>query len=81
MEWTTNALGRKIPVEIEGRKLRPFAGAHADSAPGGTGPWDATPRPLAKMAAFTPTGSAGPRCRAGRDGFFMVRYPSLSRIS
>ena len=36
MEWTTNALGRKIPVEIDRRKLRPFAGAHADSAPGGS---------------------------------------------
>ena len=36
MDWTTNAIGRKIPVEIEGRKLRPFAGAHADSAPGGS---------------------------------------------
>lgn len=30
MEWKTNALGRAIPLEIEGRKLVPFAGAFAD---------------------------------------------------
>ena len=29
MEWITNAIGRAIPVEIEGRRPRPFAGAHA----------------------------------------------------
>ncbi len=27
MEWTTNAVGRKVPVEIDGRRCRPFAGA------------------------------------------------------
>jgi len=32
MEWTTNALGRRLPVEIDGRRLRPFAGAHAQAA-------------------------------------------------
>jgi citrate lyase subunit alpha / citrate CoA-transferase len=29
MEWTTNALGRRIPVDLEGRRFRPFAGIAA----------------------------------------------------
>jgi citrate lyase subunit alpha/citrate CoA-transferase len=31
MEWVTNAAGRSVPVEIEGRQIRLFVGAHADS--------------------------------------------------
>jgi citrate lyase subunit alpha/citrate CoA-transferase len=33
MTWTTNAVGRKVPLEAEGRKLRPFAGAYAPLPP------------------------------------------------
>jgi citrate lyase subunit alpha/citrate CoA-transferase len=35
MEWTNNALGRKIPVEIEGKTCAPFLGAFIDSRKGG----------------------------------------------
>ncbi|TES93694.1 MAG: citrate lyase subunit alpha [Candidatus Cloacimonadota bacterium] len=34
MEFVENAVGRLIPVEIEGRKLKPFAGAFADNGGG-----------------------------------------------
>ncbi len=34
MKFVKNAVGRKIPVEIEGRKLKPFAGAFADKGGG-----------------------------------------------
>jgi citrate lyase subunit alpha/citrate CoA-transferase len=34
MKYVENAVGRKIPVEIEGRKLKPFAGAFADNGGG-----------------------------------------------
>lgn len=34
MEWTNNALGRKIPVEIEGKTCAPFQGAFIDSRKG-----------------------------------------------
>jgi len=40
MEWMINAAGRSIPLEIEGRRLRPFNGAHAEALAGvhtGTG--------------------------------------------
>jgi len=37
MEFIENAVGRRIPVEIEGRKLRPFAGAFADNGGGKKG--------------------------------------------
>jgi len=36
LKMIPNALGRMIPEEIEGRKLRPFAGAHADHGGGRT---------------------------------------------
>ena len=43
MDWMTNSLGRKIPASVEGRALRPFAGAFADPLrqtgfPGPAGP-------------------------------------------
>ena len=40
MEWKTNAIGRKVPVEMDGRRLRPFAGAWAECTgqSGGSGP-------------------------------------------
>ena len=34
MEWTNNALGRKIPTEIDGKLCVPFQGAFADSRGG-----------------------------------------------
>jgi len=34
MEWTNNALGRKIPTEIDGKPCVPFRGAFADSRGG-----------------------------------------------
>lgn len=34
MKYVNNAVGRKIPVEIEGRKLKPFAGAFVDEGGG-----------------------------------------------
>ncbi|MFZ2960836.1 MAG: citrate lyase subunit alpha [Candidatus Ozemobacteraceae bacterium] len=33
-EWTINAIGRHIPVEIDGRRLKPFKGAFADQGSG-----------------------------------------------
>ncbi|HPI71916.1 MAG TPA: citrate lyase subunit alpha [bacterium] len=36
MDFIANAVGRLVPTELEGRRLKPFAGAHADLA-GGTG--------------------------------------------
>lgn len=54
MEWTTNAVGRRIPVEIEGRMLRAFAGAHADSRVG------APNRRTAGGPSRTPTGRGAP---------------------
>ncbi len=33
MEWSRNSLGRMVPLEAGGRKLRPYAGAFADTAP------------------------------------------------
>ncbi|MFZ2958210.1 MAG: citrate lyase subunit alpha [Candidatus Ozemobacteraceae bacterium] len=35
MEWTTNSIGRAVPKEIEGRRLKPFAGLFADRADDG----------------------------------------------
>lgn len=32
MDWTTNSTGRQVPVSVDGRPLKPFAGAYADSA-------------------------------------------------
>jgi citrate lyase subunit alpha / citrate CoA-transferase len=62
MEWTTNAVGRRIPVEIEGRRLRPFAGAHADSLAG------APARRTAGGPSRTPPGRGAPDKRvAGWD--------------
>ena len=34
MKFVKNAVGRKIPVEIEGRKLKPFSGAFTDNGSG-----------------------------------------------
>jgi len=34
MEWTNNALGRKIPTAIDGKPCLPFQGAFADSGKG-----------------------------------------------
>lgn len=34
MEWTTNTVGRRIPVEIDGLRPRPFAGAWAENSAG-----------------------------------------------
>jgi len=34
MEWITNSLGRAMPSELDGKKLRPFTGAHAASQGG-----------------------------------------------
>ena len=34
MEMVRNAVGREVPTEIDGRKLKPFAGAHADHGGG-----------------------------------------------
>jgi len=34
MEFVKNAVGRMVPKEIDGRLLRPFAGAHADAGGG-----------------------------------------------
>ncbi len=36
MKIVKNAVGRLVPVELEGRKLRPFQGAHADKGGGRT---------------------------------------------
>ncbi|OHD20883.1 MAG: citrate lyase subunit alpha [Spirochaetes bacterium GWB1_59_5] len=36
MDWTTNAIGRRVPVSVDGRPLKAFSGAYADSAPAGT---------------------------------------------
>jgi len=32
MDWTTNSIGRSVPVSIDGKTFRPFAGAYADAA-------------------------------------------------
>jgi len=32
MDFIANAIGRLVPTELEGRRLKPFAGAHADQA-------------------------------------------------
>lgn len=32
-DWTTNALGRRIPLELDGRSFRPYGGAFAASWP------------------------------------------------
>jgi citrate lyase subunit alpha/citrate CoA-transferase len=34
MNWTTNSLGREVPTEIDGKALRPYAGAFAESQAG-----------------------------------------------
>ena len=34
MKMVPNALGRMIPEEVDGRKLKPFMGAHADHGGG-----------------------------------------------
>ncbi len=57
MEWTTNALGRKVPVEIEGRRPRPFAGAYAECA-GGSG--DIGPRRSAGGPSRSSPGRGAP---------------------
>ncbi|MDZ7338599.1 MAG: citrate lyase subunit alpha [candidate division KSB1 bacterium] len=36
MDLVENAIGRLVPTEVEGRKLRPFQGAHADKGGGRT---------------------------------------------
>lgn len=45
MKFTKNAVGRLIPDEIEGRKLRPFQGAFVDN---GGGKRAAPPIPVSK---------------------------------
>ena len=32
MDWMTNSIGRSVPVSIDGKTLRPFAGAYASNA-------------------------------------------------
>ena len=45
--WTTNALGRKVPSEIDGRPFKPYKGAFADQ---GGGRLHAPPVPLTTSA-------------------------------
>lgn len=52
MNEVINAAGRRVPTELEGKALRPFAGAHADCLP--------EPRRAAGGPSRTPPGRGCP---------------------